>query len=53
MPTSPAPQVKTEPSAGRPVALSALAAMLLRLHGRPPVRLVEPAELKKTETTTS
>lgn len=47
MPTSPAPKVTTEPSAGRPVALSALAAMLLRLHGQAPAPV--PAEPKKTE----
>jgi len=44
MSTPPRP-VTTAPSAGTPVAVSALAAMLLRLLAR------QPVEAKKTETT--
>lgn len=43
-------EITTEPSVGRPVAVSGLAALLLRLHAQSPVRLVE-VDPKKRETT--
>jgi hypothetical protein len=47
--TEPPPRpVATAPSAGQPAALSALAAMLLRLHATPPVYLVEPNDEHKS-----